>query len=124
MGIQANGSTKCDTSWVTKSEPYQNVIKVDANKGRRNQLINSCTESQCFARYGNARCEPKKAVQNIPSSKQYSTPMDTNVSIDKHPTKFQENEDYITNYPLCKDIDAGMCVESKPTDTIGPRGGI
>ena len=96
-GIQANGSTRCDTSWVTKSEPYQNVIKVDANKGKRNQLINSCTERQCFARYGNARCETKKTVQNIPSSKKYSTP----------------NEDSIKNYPLCKDIEVGTCVEYK-----------
>ena len=67
MGV-FGGDPVCSMVMRSERQSYQNVIKVDANKGRRNQLINSCTESQCIADYGNARCEPEKVVQNIPSS--------------------------------------------------------
>jgi hypothetical protein len=99
------GDPVCSMEMRSERQSYQNVRKIDANKGRRNQLINSCTESQCFARYGNARCEPKKAVQNIPSSKKYSTP----------------NEDHITSFPRIRKNCVGLlrdCLEpsSRPLE--------
>tara|TARA_B100000315_G_scaffold235521_1_gene250522 strand:- start:171 stop:860 length:690 start_codon:yes stop_codon:yes gene_type:complete len=54
------GDPVCTMEMRSESQPYQNVRKVDANAGIRRQVIDSCTQSLCTTRYGNARCEPKK----------------------------------------------------------------
>jgi tetratricopeptide (TPR) repeat protein len=64
MGV-FGGDPVCSMEMRSEQQSYQNVIKVDANKGRRNQLINSCTESQCITEYGNAKCDPSSNEDNI-----------------------------------------------------------
>lgn len=50
------------------SLPYTYYSSYDANYDRREVAINTCTQSQCQKRYGNASCDPPKPASQKPSS--------------------------------------------------------